>query len=383
MKSPPAFLSVMQSGLCVAMALGVLCHLPVSHAVKSTVKPVTYGDGWSLYDEAIQTDITHASVPGLWDIGWEKRPLLEASELPPTVHPLMKALNRYQVLTFKPNPALIDWQQDIEINGERQTANIVNQVRATVQAAQQAQTSPAVAEPAFEPPVQSPELTIPVPKEAGQTPPPELKEKARLSVGDALRKTGKGIGVVLGGILAIPVALVVLLLCSPFLVASAVGNTKTNIEAGKKQRGNERLKKELGQAEYMVKQINSLQQQFNAPDATSRARTRYHLLPDLNHYTVHLLGKDILYRPVYRVNVNFRFKHLYAAPKLEAAVQGKPMTLYLNTMTTDALPGPVAAELKTLPPGTYAHACFLQLNADHARQAENVLTCQTVEQTRQ
>jgi hypothetical protein len=371
----PSFL--FKAPLCMAMSLSLLVALPTGQAAPSKVKPIQYSDGWSLYDEDVKTDLKDASASGLWTISLEERPLLQPNELPPTVHPLMKALNRYEVMTFTPNPEWIDWQQDIEINGNRRTVNIVQQVRGEVDEAlgtPASETSSSEEAPLVPTAVDE---KAPAPPPAVEAVPEDIKQTASSSVKNVFKKTGKVLGGAVLAVLAIPVAVVVLLLCSPFLIMAGVDKTKRNIEAGKTKRGNQQVKKELEQADYMMARIQRLQQQFDVKNAANQQRNTYHLLPDLNHYSVHLLGKDMLYRPSYTIYLNMTFKKLMPASKLEAAVNKSSTQLFVNTITPDALPHTAELELAKLPRGNYIHSC--QLNLAFGKQApSHTLNCNGV-----
>jgi hypothetical protein len=98
----------------------------------ATLPPQTFADGWQLLNAPTPLNRTD-TVPGFFSITLKTLPI-DPDLASRGVHPLALVLNRYTQLTFTPNPKVVTGLTQVTINGQANTANIVEQLAPEVHA---------------------------------------------------------------------------------------------------------------------------------------------------------------------------------------------------------------------------------------------------------
>lgn len=118
------------------------------------------------------------------------------------------------------------------------------------------------------------------------------------------------------GLLALPVAIIGLVLCSPVIVASLGGSVS---EAIKKKQTNHQLLETFKHVLVFKQSVDDLQQTFNEdfenpqhPNTGKPLLNSYNILPSRSDYTLDILGKSLTYFPAGKIiALKFQFKQPY------------------------------------------------------------------------
>ncbi|MFM7469096.1 MAG: hypothetical protein ACKO37_06320 [Vampirovibrionales bacterium] len=279
---------------------------------------MSFKDGWKLVNPPPMVNRS-LSVPGLWDIQVSTKPILEV--LPQGTHPLMARLNQYQTVSFHPHPSLKPWQHTVSLYQVRTDNPIPIPLVETYHFNQSFRT-PHIGE----------EVLSRYPRLDGSQGQQHMPH----------HKSGMSFGSVIGIILLSPVILVMLLLCSPFLLQGRSPSSKQYEEETK----NETLKGKLIYEHFapFMHRVTQLQQHFyipkgyetshtqalNLPD-TTQGRSTYHVLPSIDDYRLNRKLKTIHYGQQWHHWMLFdvAFQIPISARSLKDAVthQGIPFTL--------------------------------------------------------
>jgi hypothetical protein len=255
--------------------------------------------------------------------------------LSPNLHPMAHILNQYEVLQVKPNSKLLNWQDNILIDGESKTTNILEQLAPEFFSAATAITPQKPEQSLFT------ATTVPQQHHSTEKPPLTFGQKVENIADKTVGAFMEFLYHALTVALAIPVALLGFLICSPIIGPLMINEIKADIQNSKDRKIQ---KKQDTQIKAIVKEIltfkqhiDTLQQSFN-PNFSPRKQTtkepnklsteteersyssslqnRYHILPSKTDYTIDALQKKVTYRPNRKpVTLRFNFKPAY--PNLE------------------------------------------------------------------
>jgi len=274
------------------LALGVL-HLtcPVL-PVQAQQKVQEYADGWKLINPPSPVHI-HDSFEPYFTVDIDTKAI--NPNLPKNLHPMAHMLNQYEVLQFHPNPEAIIWNDNIRVDYETRTTNIVTQL------------APALVKPTQK---------INISNTNKNALPVAPKYKSKFSFGSFF-------GSVILGLLVLPIAVIGLVLCSPIIVASIGGSASDSIKKSRKQH---KIKKENHQILEIFKHVlifkqsvDDLQQEFNEkfedPEHSTSGKpllNSYNILPSRSDYSLDIPEKSLTHFVGGKmVDLKFQFKQPY------------------------------------------------------------------------
>lgn len=267
------------------LALGVL-HLACPFLpVHAQQKVQEYADGWKLINPPSPVHI-HDSFAPYFTVDIDTKPI--NPNLPKNMHPMAHILNQYEVLQFHPNSENIIWNDNVRIDYLTRTTNIVTEL------------APALAnKPEKINDSSAKKATLPV------TP----RSKSKFSLGHFICNT-------IAVLVALPIAVIALVLCSP-LIIGVIGDSAS--KSIKKGRENYQLLEIFKHVLVFKQNVDELQQEFNEkfedPEHSTSGKpllNSYNILPSRSDYSLDIAKKSLTYYiGGKRVALKFQFKQPY------------------------------------------------------------------------